>query len=469
MTDAPVPDATSGNLLFGAIDTSKFDGTLSLLASSSSSSSYASFSATLSAINATGNSTQASQVITSEDLPLSVSVNPSDAISNLPPSIASQIWALAGATFDVNFHNAMIPCSAANSSSSMSISFKLGDYIGYSDSYDGYGSSGSSSGATLPGPVFTVPLADLVVPVDATAPGSSIFTSGGADSKLCLFGIQNGSGIYNSGDEYYGSYSLGSTLLRRVYAVFDLVNDEIALAPTRFDNTAASAVVPFPTYGATAPGATRPVCATGDVTCTTAPVVTTTGGVGGSNGGDGGSGGDYTYGSGKTPLSAGAIAGLVIVGVVGLAAVGGTLFVLLRFNRKKKDESALLAAKEEAAAESAPLASGALPAAVNGPPTAPGSRATENRPETSPRSGPPPENQPVTAPAAAQTAPLTSGAIPEATPSSLATENRPGTAPAGGQEETAPPAVAPAEAAPSVPEGESPPLPERPAPVAPSS
>ncbi|KAL1844745.1 hypothetical protein VTK73DRAFT_1876 [Phialemonium thermophilum] len=70
---------------------------------------------------------------------------------------------------------------------------------------------------------------------------------------LCVFGVQNSS--------MEGYYLLGGGLLRRSYLVFDLVNQEVAVAAAKFasSSSATPTIVEFASYGALVPSST-PYC-----------------------------------------------------------------------------------------------------------------------------------------------------------------------------------------------------------------
>lgn len=239
--------ASSGNILFGAIDTTKFEGTLSRV--SSSFSGYKMLMP-ISSINATtkdstdpisitfdyGDDTtyysSSSSSSSSDDAMFNVVFSPPDPLSVLPDDVASQIWEIAGAYYDSTVEMATIGCNAG-SDGSTTFSFRLGQ--------------GSS------GPNISVALEDLIIPVtDVDLSSYSSYYFSGLDTDVCLFGVQNTSLGYS----YTLGYSLGSSILRRTYSVFDFVNDEIAIAPVKFGATETSNIVAFETYGASAPSST---------------------------------------------------------------------------------------------------------------------------------------------------------------------------------------------------------------------
>ncbi|PSR88497.1 aspartic peptidase domain-containing protein [Coniella lustricola] len=237
--------ATSGSLLFGAIDTSKFDGHLTRLAVEYT---YYMPSVIVASINgSTSTSGGLVSITASDDADDDYSTegyasylfgalySPSETLSLLPSDVANQIWTLAGATYNSTYEAAVIDCGAVSDNTTFTFQLGARDSLA---------------------PILTAYMSDLVLPiseVNLTA-ATSYYYSYGEDlindtSNLCLFGIQNSS--------YQGwYYSLGSSVLRRTYSVIDLANYEVAVAPVKFGATETSTIVPFASSGAAVPSAT---------------------------------------------------------------------------------------------------------------------------------------------------------------------------------------------------------------------
>lgn len=236
--------ASSGNLLFGAIDTTKFDGNLTRV--SSYYSSYYKMAIQIAGINGTTSDSGGPIAITyensdddtyssssdSSDYLFSAVFSPPDTVSNLPTDVASQIWDMAGAYYDSDLALAVISCtSAGDTTTNFTLQLGQGTY----------------------GPIIAATLADLVISTE-DIPLSSYYSSYFSDDDgLCLFGVQNSTDGVST---YSSDYNLGSTLLRRTYTVLDLVNQEVAVAPVRFGATATSNIVEFASYGASVPSST---------------------------------------------------------------------------------------------------------------------------------------------------------------------------------------------------------------------
>lgn len=240
-------EGTSGGLLFGAIDRSRYTGDLLRLQdpsasyySSSYSSSYSKyyFSVTLTAINGTTDSGSTMPPIRTNDFPVSATIGPGEVFSYLPGLLADKMATMAGATYNQTLYRFTIPCDAGKTNAAKFV-LQLG----------GTG-----------GPLLNVETADLVVPVSAYGAGYSM-TRGLNGTNTCFFGVQkyySGSSSSSSSSSY-DVYNLGSSLLRRTYLVFDLANQEIAVAPVKFasgSNAPSPTIVAFEKYGASAPSAT---------------------------------------------------------------------------------------------------------------------------------------------------------------------------------------------------------------------
>lgn len=322
--------AGSGSLLFGAIDTSRFEGDLTRLMSYYS---YNMMIVTVVGINGSTSDSSGPVAITvtsggddessygsytsegdgDDDRYLFTAIySPSDTVSNLPTDIAAQIWQMAGASYDPDLTVATISCSAADEAN---FTLQLG-------------SSGTK------GPVISARLSDLIIPADEFNLTSYFYSDGyyysydtvvpGPDT--CLFGVQNGSTTLGG---YYYNYNLGSTLLRRTYSVFDLVNSEVAVAPVKFggaDAATADAVVPFASYGAAVPSST--------VLCAYSACYDDVGT--GSSGSDGE--GAAAGGTGRLSgvLSVGALIGLSLGLGVGCLALGLVGFLVWRHRLSKR-------------------------------------------------------------------------------------------------------------------------------------
>ncbi len=225
------PEGTSGGLLFGAVDKSRYTGDLVRFYAYSSYSYYNAFGTTLNAINGTSDSGSAMPPIKSNDFPIDISLGPAEVFSYLPDLLADKIAAMAGATYNQTARIFTIPCDAAKTNNARFVLELAG------------------SG----GPKLNVETADLVVSPKVLEAAQSARMG-----NACLFGVQKYalSSSSSSSSSSYG-YNLGSSLLRRSYMVFDLANHEIAIASAVFPGKDAPKpdVAAFASYGAVIPSA----------------------------------------------------------------------------------------------------------------------------------------------------------------------------------------------------------------------
>ncbi|KAK3323028.1 aspartic peptidase domain-containing protein [Apodospora peruviana] len=224
--------ATSGNLLLGAIDQSRYEGTLTRLKATNDYAGRNTFGVSIDNFEGTSDGVNFDlQPIKTNDFPLGLTIGPGEILSYLPETLASKIASMAGAVY--NGTGAVrsayyIACDAASTANAANFAFQLGG---------------------PEGPILRFETADLIVTPEVMYPGASASYFG---ENVCLFGIQDG--------EYGSSYNLGSSLLRRAYMTFDLDNDEIAVAPVRFPADAANpptpTIVAFESRFAVVPSAT---------------------------------------------------------------------------------------------------------------------------------------------------------------------------------------------------------------------
>ena len=189
--------ASAGSILFGGIDTSKFNGKLTTFKVRSEHGQYRQFLLEIKSVSFAGKKIPGSYLAV---------VDSGYTGSSFPQSVAQSIWAAAG-IHDTQIDQAtgypMVDCNFGNS---LSVPFMDFDF-------------GSAK--------FRVSLSELLISV---APGQ------------CLLGIAAASG----GDNYQPL--LGITFLRSIYAVFDLYNNEVSLAQANF-NPGSSRIIEIDTGG----------------------------------------------------------------------------------------------------------------------------------------------------------------------------------------------------------------------------
>ncbi|KAJ2988205.1 hypothetical protein NUW58_g4102 [Xylaria curta] len=217
--------ASTGNILFGGIDTDKYMGDLIRVnvQKDARSGQFTSFTVHLTSLQA--HSSTGDDAFSSSSFPVPVVLDSGTTLSYLPQDLAEKVWEEVGAEYYLIGQQGaapLIPCAMGNNNG----------YFTF-----GFGGQG--------GPAIKVGMDELVLPIFTGGPVP--FNSGpfkGQDA--CQFGIQNISG---------NSFLLGDTFLRSAYVVYDLENNEIAIAPTDF-NATTSNIIPFPSLKATIPSST---------------------------------------------------------------------------------------------------------------------------------------------------------------------------------------------------------------------
>ncbi|CAK7237456.1 hypothetical protein SBRCBS47491_009981 [Sporothrix bragantina] len=213
-------EASTGNILFGGIDTEKYEGDLIRLdvLEDPGPKKFLQFFVALTsveAISASGRDTLTS----AGNFTGYALLDSGTTLTEVPQDIAEQFWAEAGASYNTQLGDAILPCSRAQSGGVFSFSF---------------GGPG--------GPAVNVSMTELVQDVYS----NMTFASGPFSGQtVCRFGITNSTNQFSI---------LGDTFLRSAYVVYDLDNNQIALAPAKFNVTTAN-IVPFASAGAPIPSA----------------------------------------------------------------------------------------------------------------------------------------------------------------------------------------------------------------------
>jgi elongation factor G len=252
--------------------------------------------------------------LTSRQFPIPVVLDSGTTLSYLPTDLAMQIWHEVGAIYSGAYRLAVLPCSMAQSAGVLSFGF-----------------------AGPNGPRISVDMTELVLPL-TTGPAPKFGSGPYKGQAACEFGIQNFSS---------DPFLLGDTFLRSAYVVYDLVNNEIGIAPTDFNSTSSN-IVAFPSYGAKIPNASL---APSQAQATARPSMTTPayvasagfqqtvtasadggGGSGGSGNSGGGNGGGNGQGAGQnagTRAPPFDMARVMVVGVCMLfVTIGSGVFLL---------------------------------------------------------------------------------------------------------------------------------------------
>ncbi|KAK6859695.1 hypothetical protein PG995_003331 [Apiospora arundinis] len=215
-------DASTGQILFGGVDTAKYQGQMSVIdvLKDADTNAFTSFIVALTSLNA--NSPSGSDTLSSRQFPIPVVLDSGTTLSYLPTDLAIQVWKEVGAVWDKETQMAFVPCGIENSKGTFEFGF-----------------------AGPNGPKISVDMTELVLDIGEN--GEPRFPSGQYKGQsICQFGIQN----FTS-----GPFLLGDTFLRSAYVVYDLENNQIGMAKTDFNSTKTN-IVAFPSKGAAIPSGT---------------------------------------------------------------------------------------------------------------------------------------------------------------------------------------------------------------------
>jgi len=176
-------DANTGSVLFGGVDTEKFNGMLSSLPIIKENGQYREFIVALTALKVAG------QSVVSTAIP--VLLDSGSSLSYLPTNYAQAVFTIFNAKYSSQAGAAIVDCSYMNSQQTIDFTF---------------------SGITI-----TVPMNEMVL-VDGISRGK----------QVCILGISDAQG---------STSVLGDTFLRSAYVVYDLANNQISMANTNFNAT----------------------------------------------------------------------------------------------------------------------------------------------------------------------------------------------------------------------------------------
>ena len=191
-------DASTGQILFGGVNTAKYSGPLETVPIIQEYGSYYEFIIALTGLGIGSSGT--SSTSSSGSLPAPVLLDSGSSLIYLPNDLATEIFNQVNAVYDSNAGAAYVDCSLANNDTSISFSF---------------------SGATI-----SVPYKELVLSAGTSSTGQQLTFQNGLPA--CIFGIA-------PADD--STPVLGDAFLRSAYVVYDLSNNEISLAQTNFNSS----------------------------------------------------------------------------------------------------------------------------------------------------------------------------------------------------------------------------------------
>ncbi|EGD96316.1 aspartyl protease [Trichophyton tonsurans CBS 112818] len=191
--------ASRGQILFGGIDTGKFQGKLQTIpVLHTSRGDYTSLVVALTGVGIRTGSDGSIDTFPSQ--PVAVAMDSGSSLSYLPDALAAKVYNAVDAVFDPANNLAFVPCSMASDNRKLVFTFSS--------------------------PQIAVGMDELVIDLGPDANGNEATFRDG--SKACVFGIAPAGGSISI---------LGDTVLRSAYLVYDLDNNEISIAPTLFNST----------------------------------------------------------------------------------------------------------------------------------------------------------------------------------------------------------------------------------------
>jgi hypothetical protein len=183
-------NASTGSILFGGVDTARYNGPLATLPLQNVGGTVSQFPITLTGLTF-------GDVVIAKNLALAIALTSGDTVTYLPNALAQAVFQEAGAFFDQTSGNAFIPCSQASAPGTLNFTF---------------------SSVTI-----AIPMSELVLNVLSDAEDPTFI--GGQGTLACAFGISPALDT---------PLQLGATFMRSAYVVFDIDNNEISLAQTNF-------------------------------------------------------------------------------------------------------------------------------------------------------------------------------------------------------------------------------------------
>ena len=194
-------ESSTGSILFGGVDTAKFEGNLiSVPVQKDQDGKFNSLQVAWTSISFNGDGQ--TQSIPMDNFPQVALLDSGTTTSALPQGVVEAIFKGLGVVNDTQ-NGPLLACNDGTDSSA---------YFSF-----GFGGTG--------GPVVNVSLAELLTPVTDEQNNTIPLPDGEA---ACSFGLQNGA-------EEAGLTILGDAFLRSAYVVYDLDNNQIALAQTKFN------------------------------------------------------------------------------------------------------------------------------------------------------------------------------------------------------------------------------------------
>jgi len=185
-------DASTGSILFGGVNTEKYEGDLVTVPVLGTDGVFFELAVALSGLQYDGKDMAGS------NLPIAVVLDSGTSLIYLPDAIVENIYNEVNVV--LNGGTAYAYCEDASSDKKLTFSF---------------------SGQTI-----EIPMNELYISVGTDSQGQAVTFQNGKEA--CIFGVAPSGG---------STPLLGDTFLRSAYVVYDLQNNEISLAQTRFNST----------------------------------------------------------------------------------------------------------------------------------------------------------------------------------------------------------------------------------------
>lgn len=212
-------DASTGSILFGGVNTDKYTGTLETLPIITEDGVYAEFLIALTAVGLNGTTGSIASGLAEAAL-----LDSGTSLMYLPNDITQDIYDEFGAQYDSSEGAAFVSCDLANSDATIDLTFSS--------------------------PTISIAMSEIVI------------VAGEEDGQdVCIIGISPAEGA---------TPVLGDTFLRSAYVVYDITNNEVALAQTKFNGTSDNIVeitnsTAIPSASAVTNAVTSVTAATGSV------------------------------------------------------------------------------------------------------------------------------------------------------------------------------------------------------------
>ena len=190
-------ESSTGSILFGGVDTDKYQGQLQTLPVQQEFGRFREFVVTLTKLTL---SLDGRIQELGSDLPVPVLLDSGSSLTYLPGSLVQNLYRTLRVQYVPQAGAGFVACSLAESGDTLSFTFTS--------------------------PTINVPMSELVIDPGPGPDGSQQTFDDG--TKACIFGIGPADG---------SASVLGDTFIRSAYLVYDLANNEISMAQTNFNAT----------------------------------------------------------------------------------------------------------------------------------------------------------------------------------------------------------------------------------------